>query len=62
VQDLKDECPELNRCIKLEAAWILTNIAYGEEEPLFQLLQEASLANCIKGILKAKPYDLVMLD
>ena len=35
VQDLKAEDPEIIRSIKLEAAWALTNIAYGEEEPQY---------------------------
>lgn len=47
--------------LKLEAAWILTNIAYGSAEVLRALLTPQFCA-VINGVLNAPNLDIVLLD
>jgi importin subunit alpha-1 len=47
--------------LKLEAAWILTNIAYGSEEVLRSLLTPQFIA-VINNLLNSPTLDLVLLD
>ena len=43
---------EPNRYIKLEAGWILTNIAYGDEDDFADLFTNPNFVNIINSILQ----------
>lgn len=47
--------------LKLEAAWILTNIAFGSEEVLRSLLTP-QFCSVLNGVLAAPKLDIVLLD
>ena len=54
---------ELLRYMKLEAVWILTNIAYGEEAEVLQLIQygnEINFSEIMQNIFAQK--DLILID
>ena len=54
---------ELARYIKLEALWILSNIAYGDEDHTHQIFEDNSrLVLSIKSLLNNNSNDLLMID
>ena len=58
------------KCMKLEAGWILTNLAYGDEQCLQDILAyeqmnglyTVSVLGFVKTTLEIQPYDLVLID
>lgn len=55
------------KCIRLEAGWIMTNLAYGNEEELQSLLgytldNGMNLLQFIKRVFSNHQHDLVLVD
>jgi hypothetical protein len=49
--------------MKLEAIWILTNLAYGTEEDVQKMFSDKmNLLGCIDQLLKTSKTDLLMLE
>ena len=54
---------EPNRYIKLEAGWILTNIAYGDEDDFVKLFTNQNFVNIINSFLQDPDnYDMQLID
>lgn len=65
-QGRQDE-EEICKCIKLEAGWVLTNLAYVSSSDLMSILvtplnNGLNLLQLVKNILQTQPYDIVLID
>jgi hypothetical protein len=53
---------QIQRYIKYEAGWILTNIAYGDEDDFIHFFKNPSFVGIFNQIMNRPDYDIVLVD